>query len=329
MGRKKKLQECIEANIKEGNLVTTSGPSFYVPSRPLMTKEQKDKKERLLRLINEKNREYKGTVLKLASDHTTLPRIPFGNKQLDDLTGGGIPIGNFSVLWGPKGSAKTSIAYMLIAEAQKQNKICAFIDLERSFDTQRAQTFGVKTEDLVLANAFDTAEQSMDTLMTMCKEKVVDLIVLDSIQGLSSKGEQETKKGKEKSIEEDTMALLARKMSQFFRMSASSVSKGKVAVLLIGQSRMDLGGFIALEKLSGGNALQHWSCMTIHTRRGSKADAPTKKIELEEQDEDGKKIKMDIVVGFNTVIKLEKTKVSSKMEGSEVEMPFFFDKGFI
>ena len=59
----------------------------------------------------------------------------------------------------------------------------------------------------------------------MGKNKAIDLIIVDSIQGLSPKGEQETKKGIAKSLEDDTMALLARKLSQFFRMSAAGIAE--------------------------------------------------------------------------------------------------------
>jgi RecA/RadA recombinase/endogenous inhibitor of DNA gyrase (YacG/DUF329 family) len=193
--------------------------------------------------------------------------------------------------------------------------------IHNSFDPIRAKLFGVNLEDLILANSFDNAEQAMDTLISMCKEKLVDYIVLDSVQALSPKGEQETKKGKEKSIEDDTMALLARKLSQFFRMSASGIYKGNVAILLIGQVRMNLGGFIALESLSGGKALEHWSAMTLNVRRGAKADAPTEKVETEDDCK-------EVIVGYNTIIKLEKTKITSKTEGNNVSIPFYFDKGY-
>lgn len=287
-----------------------------------------EKKERLHQLMNEKNREYKGNFLKFAKDEEAPTRTLFGVPAIDELTGG-IASKRFTVIYGSKGTAKTSLAYLAIAQAQKNKKICAYIDMERSYDEVRAKQFGVNVDDLVLATEFDTAEEAMDTFISMCKEKVVDLIVLDSLQALSCKGEQETKKGKQKSTEDDTMALLARRLSQFFRMSASGVYKGDVTVILIGQTRMNLGGFIALESLSGGHALQHWSTMTINTRRGPKAESPTEKVTLEELDENGKKIKVEKIIGFQSIIKIEKTKISgSKAEGEEVRLPYYFANGF-
>ncbi len=287
-----------------------------------------EKKERLHQIMNEKNREYKDIVLKFAKDEEAPSRTLFGVTPIDELTGG-VPSKRFSIIYGSKGTAKTSLAYLAIAQAQKNKKICAYIDMERSYDKERAEMFGVNINDLIIASAFDDAEQAMDTFISLCKEKVVDLIVLDSIQAMSPKGEQETKKGKQKSLNDDTMALLARKLSQFFRMSASGVYKGDVTVILIGQTRMDLGGFIALESLSGGHALQHWSTMTIHTKRGPKAESPTEKVTLEETDEEGKKIKVERAIGFQSVIKLEKVKISgTKVEGSDIRLPFYFATGY-
>lgn len=287
-----------------------------------------EKKERLHQLINEKNREYKDTILKFAKDEPEPTRTLFGIQTLDELTGG-ISSKRFNIIWGDTGTGKTTLAYMIIGQAQKKHKICVYIDLERSYDETRAKQFGVNPEELILANAFDNAEQAMDVLLSMCKEKVADLIVLDSIQALSPKGEQETKKGKEKSIEENTIALLARKLSQFFRMSSAGVYKGDVTILLIGQSRTDLGGFIAFEKLSGGHALLHWATIILQTKKGPKSEAPTEKITLEEKDENGKLIKVERITGFQSIIKLEKVKIrGTKMQGTEIRLPFLFSEGF-
>jgi len=188
-----------------------------------LTKEQKEKREKLKKIMNEQNRDAKKTVLKFAIDELPVDRIPFGLESLDKILGGGLPCKRFNVVWGAKGAGKTTLAYMAIAQAQKIGKLCAFIDLERSFEASRAKQFGVNIEDLILANVFSNAEQAMDSLISMCRNQVIDFIVLDSIQALSPIGEQETKKGKEKSIADDDMALLARKLSKFFRVSSSGV----------------------------------------------------------------------------------------------------------
>jgi recombination protein RecA len=224
-------------------------------------------------------------------------------------------------------SGKSTLAYYAIAQAQKMGKQCCYIDLEHSFDSERASQFGVDLDTLLIGSGFDNAEQALDTFLTMVKNKAVDFVVLDSVQALSPRGEQETKAGVVKSVEEDTMALLARKLSQFFRMSTSGIYKGNVSVLLIGQTRIGFKGIFALEQLSGGNALQHWSTLTIHATRGPKDESPTEKIEVEE---DGETIKVKKIIGFQSIIKLDKTKISgTKVESSEVKLPFYFKEGYI
>ena len=244
-----------------------------------------------------------------------LQKIPFKGTALNEITGGGVPCGRFSVIWGSKGSGKTTICYDLAAKAQQMGKMCLWIDFERSFDPIWAAAQGVVIEDLLMAPAFENAEQAMDLIISLTKSKAIDLIVIDSIQGLSPLGEQETKKGVERSMVDDTMALLARKLSQFFRMSAGQVAESDCTVILIGQTRMDLGGYITLEKLSGGNALEHWSSLTIHVRRGAKADAPVKTIDSKE-----------VVDGFDLVAKVDKSKVGPD-EGKDCHIKFRFGKG--
>lgn len=281
---------------------------------PEVKKLKPEQKRELLKsemaLINKK---YKKEVLTMGPGKT-LNRIPFKSDKLNQITGGGVPCGRFSVIWGGKGSAKTTNCYDLVANAQEMGKTCLWIDFERSFDPIWAAQQKVVVEDLLVAPAFDNAEQAMDLIISLTNTKAIDLIIIDSVQGLSPLGEQETKKGVEKSLVDDTMALLARKLSQFFRMSAGKVAESDCTVVLIGQTRMDLGGYITLEKLSGGNALEHWSSLTLHIRRGTKADAP--------KDRDDKPI------GFDIVARVDKSKVGAD-EGKECHIPFLFGSGVV
>lgn len=292
-------------------------------------KEVKDN-TKLKNLLKDLQKTHKGSVIQMGSEVLEKERIPTGSPAIDELTGGGIPCGLYSVAWGSKGCGKTSLAYSTVAEAQKMGKTCLYLDLEHSYDSKRAEVFGVNTEELIVAN-FAKAEMMMDAIIKLCKEKAVGMIVIDSIQSMSPTGEQETKKGKELSVEHDTQALLARKLGQFFRMSAYYVSTSKCAVLLIGQSRMSIGGYITMEMLSGGNALKHWSSLIIKLRRGKAVDAPMKSYKQYFIDEDTGKERYKTVKepnGFNLVLKLDKTKIASKVEGTELQIPFYFDGGF-
>jgi len=305
----------------------TTQQDFNKKEPVVLTKEQKERKEKLNSVLREINKNIPGAKVDFANTIDIKERQSFGYKYLDKLTGGGIIRGNCSVIWGSKGCGKTTIAYKLIATAQKEGKICAYLDVERSYDSIWAKKFGVDTDNLVYVIC-PTAEKVMDTVIKLCKEKVVDVIILDSIQGLSPHDEQfEGKAEKERSVEDSSMALLARKLSQFFRMATSYIADAKCALLLIGQARMDLGSFIKLETLSGGHALMHYSRLILRFRRGQKADAPTEKIEIDEIDKHGKPVKEDKQVGFDMVVKVEKSQLDGCIEGDEIHMPFFYLEG--
>jgi len=293
-----------------------------------------NRKTKLKEVLKSLNKKFKNpNLLKMGDSEPEKETIPTGIVEIDNLIGAGFTKGNFSVVYGTESVGKSALALQTIANAQKDNKICCLIDLEHSFSKERAIQFGVKLNELVLIDTANNAEESMDIIITLAKEQVVDLIVVDSIQAMSPKGEQETKKGKEKSMTDETMALLARQLGAFFRRCSTPVFNGKVAVLMIGQVRTQgIGSFYTHDGLSGGKALLHWSYQTIYIRRGQNADAPQAKWKEIFLDPDGKMHKQTRKesVGFSTVLKLEKTKSSkSKVEGSEIKIPFYFDSGFI
>jgi recombination protein RecA len=282
--------------------------------------EESTDKKSVKAVINALNKQFGFTALNYADKIEERPRLMFKQKTLNELTGGGVPAGQFTTIWGSSGSGKTSIVLELIAEAQKEGKVCVYCDLEHSYNPTWAKARGVDTTKLIYGD-FRNAEQPMDAIIAFCQAQVADLIVIDSIHGLSPKSEQQEKGGTERSVENDSMALLARKLSQFFRMAAGFVSSANTAVVLIGQTRLDLGSFVKLETLSGGHALMHWNSLIIHLRRGQKADAPTA-IHI---DSEGKKEK--VIAGFNCVIKTTKSKITGCIEGSEVSLPFYKEHG--
>jgi recombination protein RecA len=336
MTKKKKILKKIEEtnkNLEKINLSldnTKKELEEYVLPKIEYTKEQEEKRERLHKLMNETNREFKSVVLKFAKDEPVKTKIPFGLTELDAFTGGGIISGNVSIIYGSEGSGKSTLAYNLVASAQKEGKLCAYYDLEHMFDSTRAIKMGVNIDNLLLSEEFDTAEEAMDSIISLSRAKAIDLIVIDSVQALSTKEEQESKGGKERKMEENEIASLAKKMGKFLRKVGTPLYKGKVALLLIGQARTGgLGSFITHEELTGGRAQKFWSLLTLYIRKGQNADAPTQKVELEELDENGKKIKITKRIGFDAVIKVEKTKTNSEPEGSDIHLPFYFSSGFI
>jgi recombination protein RecA len=284
--------------------------------------KEETKEQRLKKTVQEFNKSQGKVMIKSASEVEVREKLSFGVPELDKLTNGGIQYGVTTVIWGEESIGKTTLALKLITQAQKEGKVCFYADIERSFNAAWAKKQGVDIDKLIYG-AFYLAEQSMDSIIALAKEKCVDVIVVDSIQGLSPKQEQIEGKGeKVRSVESDTMALLARKLSQFFRIAIPYISDAKTALILIGQARTNLGGFIALETLSGGHALKHNSRLTLRVRRGQKVDAPVEII----TDDEGKK--HTIQLGFDQVVKIEKQQMEGVKELDEVHLSFYFGSGF-
>lgn len=292
---------------------------------------ENERKLKLLETMKSFNKTQKNEVLSFGVEKEDLELLPTGIKMFDDFIGGGLKKGTFSVIWGGEKVGKSTLVLQAIANSQKQGKICCYIDLEHTFEKERAVKLGVNLDDLILAEKCANAEQALEIIRTFCKEKVVDLIVVDSIQAMSPLHEQENK-GKERGLAEKEMAELARTLSKFFRVVAPDVFNAQASCIMIGQCRISLGSFIVRAELSGGESLKHFAYQRIFVRRGQKTDAPTRDFKDYYIDPDGK-LRYSTVkdpVGFDSVIKLEKTKSSkSEKEGSEIHLPFIYDEGFV
>ena len=291
-----------------------------------------DKKKNLDLVLRDINKSMGKNTVKYGIDEKAKERLSFGVPTLDEFTGGGSVCGNFSVVFGPKDCGKTTLMYHNIVSAQKEGKTCCYIDLEHTFSIERAEEFGINLKELVLIGGADCAEDAMDAIIKLAKAEAVDLIIVDSIQAMSSEAEQQTKKGKEKSVRDDTMAQLARKLSQFFRMCATPVYKANISVVLIGQVRTKgIGSFYTFDGLSGGNALEHWMILCVQLRQGQNADAPQGKWKELFLDPAGKlhKVTKKEPIGFDCVARIEKAHITgSQPKGSTIHIPFYTDGGF-
>lgn len=291
-----------------------------------------ERQKRLLETLKQFNKTQKSEILGFGNEAEEKEVIPLGIKLLDKFIGGGAKRGTFTVIYGGQSVGKSTLVLQAIANAQRDKKICCYIDLEHTFDKERAVSLGIDLDSLILAEKCENAEQALEIIRTLCKQKVVDLIVVDSIQAMSPKSEQENK-GKERELASKEIAELARTLSKFFRVVAPDVFNAQASVIMIGQIRIaGIGSFYTHADMSGGEALKHWASTRLFIRKGQGVDAPVEKYKEFFIDPDGnvRYATQKSKIGFDSVIKIEKTKsCKSAVEGSDIHLPFLFSKGFV
>jgi recombination protein RecA len=222
-------------------------------------------KEKALELvISQIEKRYgKGSVMKLGGAVVPpIEAIPSGSLALDLALGvGGIPRGRITEVFGPEASGKTTLAQHVIAEAQKQGGLAAYIDVEHALDPAYAARCGVNVDDLLISQP-DTGEEALEITEALVRSRAVDVIVVDSVAALVPRAEIEGEMG------DAHVGLQARLMSQALRKLAAAIGKSGTAVLFINQLREKVGiVFGNPEVTPGGRALKFYSSIRIDLRR--------------------------------------------------------------
>lgn len=194
--------------------------------------------------------------------HVDINSISTGSIGLDAALGvGGVPRGRIIEIFGPESSGKTTLSLHIIAEAQKNGGICAFIDAEHAMDPEYSQRLGVRIDQLLISQP-DNGEQALDIVDSLVRSGKIDVIVIDSVAALTPKDE----------IEGDMGAFhvgkQARLMSQALRKLTAIVAKSKTVVIFINQIRMQIGVMFGNpETTPGGKALKFYTSVRLDIRR--------------------------------------------------------------
>lgn len=232
------------------------------------TKEREAKLKALELTVDRLEKTYgKGTVMRLGDKQVTqVETIPSGSLSLDIALGiNGYPKGRVIEIYGPESSGKTTLAIHAIAECQKNGGIAAFVDAEHAFDRYYAESLGVDTENLLIAQP-DNGEQALEIAENLIRSGAVDILVVDSVAALVPRSEIEGEMGDSK------MGLQARLMSQAMRKLTGTIGKTGCCCIFINQLREKIGVMFGNpETTTGGNALKFYASIRLDIRRNGSA----------------------------------------------------------
>jgi recombination protein RecA len=205
----------------------------------------------------------KGSIMRLGEKAAVgVESISTGALSLDLALGiGGLPRGRIVEIYGPESSGKSTLAMHVVAEAQRNGGVCAYIDAEHAMDPIYAQAIGVNVDDLLISQP-DTGEQALEIADMLIRSGALDVLVVDSVAALVPRAEIEGEMG-------DThVGLQARLMSQALRKLTGNLSRSRTICVFINQLREKIGVmFGSPETTPGGRALKFYSSVRLDIRR--------------------------------------------------------------
>ena len=205
----------------------------------------------------------KGAIMRLGErGNVGIEAIPTGALALDLALGiGGLPRGRVVEIFGPESSGKSTLAMHVVAEAQRNGGVCAYIDAEHAMDPVYAAAIGVNVDDLLISQP-DTGEQALEIADMLIRSGALDVLVIDSVAALVPRAEIEGEMG------DAHMGLQARLMSQALRKLTGNLNKSRTICVFINQLREKIGVmFGSPETTPGGRALKFYSSVRLDIRR--------------------------------------------------------------
>jgi recombination protein RecA len=223
-----------------------------------------DRQKNLEMALSQIEKQYgKGSVMRMGERTTMgIEAVSTGAMSLDIALGiGGLPRGRVTEIYGPESSGKSTLAMHVVAEAQRNGGICAYVDAEHAMDPVYARAIGVDIDEMLISQP-DTGEQALEITDMLIRSGSIDVIVIDSVAALTPRAEIEGEMG------DSHVGLQARLMSQALRKLTANLNKSNTICVFINQLREKIGVmFGSPETTPGGRALKFYSSVRLDIRR--------------------------------------------------------------
>ncbi|HAR65883.1 MAG TPA: recombinase RecA [Lentisphaeria bacterium] len=204
-----------------------------------------------------------GSIMRLGDKKTAdIGTISTGAMSLDVALGiPGVPRGRIVEIYGAESSGKTTVCLSVVANAQRNGGIAAFVDTEHALDPSYARLLGVNTQDLLVSQP-DCGEDALNIAETLVRSNAIDVLVIDSVAALVPRAEIEGQMG------DSHVGLQARLMSQALRKLTGAISRGNTCVIFTNQTREKIGVMYGNPTTTtGGNALKFYASVRMEIRR--------------------------------------------------------------
>jgi recombination protein RecA len=201
--------------------------------------------------------------ISIGDDVSKIEKQPTPSPGLNKALGGGLPYGRQVLIWGSKSSAKSSLCLQTIAMAQKEGKLCAWIDAEMSYDQDWAERLGVDPSKLIYSQA-RTINEMVDVGVQLM-EAGVDLVVVDSITSLLPAIYFEKDSDELKALENTKqIGAESRDFSNAWKMINYANNKVKPTLfILISQSRNNINAMYTSQQPTGGQSTKFYSSTVV------------------------------------------------------------------